>query len=351
MSKKELTKEVEHALKWLATEFIFLKRLHSDLQRIENDDIKTQEKELRKDRKVVRYIGRAERRLEKDVNDIVEDIKEAKKIEISESRVKQLLNEIEIPANQLVKEGSQYLGSLKQQLSSIRTDVEIEQKYPSTTKRDEVRREIEKLNSEVEKVISWLVTLDVALKKVEHLTTNAVKIIELPLEEYSVATMEEFTSDEQKNAAFQNWGQLMGNIVVANFSGERVVGRVVSVDDHPGTTPEELVNIILEYGTDRYTKDRKGKGDQHVTSKFDFYGFPIHVKGNLNFSRAIASLHDIPIKYSGKPLRIDIIILYKSDLVRVVPYKKRGRDMKDAYQFLDQNQKPEALRGIIKVLR
>jgi hypothetical protein len=165
----ELTKDVEHALEWLATEFKYLKHLHSDLQRIEGEDVKKQEKELKKDRKIVRYIGRAERRLEKDVKDIVEEIKEAKKTEISEDRVMELLDQIEIPANQLVKEGSLYVGALKEQLNSIRTNVRLEEKYPTARMQKKLRNEIEKLDSEVRKVMTWLVALDAALKKVKSL--------------------------------------------------------------------------------------------------------------------------------------------------------------------------------------
>lgn len=167
MAEKELTKDVEHAVKWLAAEFKYLKRLHNDLQRIENEDVKKQEKELKKDRKVIRYIGRAERRLEKDVKDVVEDIKESKKTEISEDRVQKLLDEIEIPAAQLVKEGSLYVGALKEQLNSIRTNVRVENKYPTARMQKKVKNEIDKLDSEVRKVMTWLVALDAALNKVK----------------------------------------------------------------------------------------------------------------------------------------------------------------------------------------
>ena len=66
MSKK-ITKEVAHAIKWLAAEFKFLKIFHQSLERIENEDLDEQEKELKKDRRAVRYIGRAEGKVEKDI--------------------------------------------------------------------------------------------------------------------------------------------------------------------------------------------------------------------------------------------------------------------------------------------
>lgn len=159
----KLTKEVEHALKWLAAEFKFLKRLNADLERIEKESLKQQEKDLKKDIKVIRYIGGAERRLQDDVSDIIEEIKKSKKKGIS-------LNEIEVPAAKLLKEGSIYVGNLKDQLNTIRTSVRLQEKYPKEETRVIIQKEIEKLESKVSTLMTWITALAASLKKVEKLT-------------------------------------------------------------------------------------------------------------------------------------------------------------------------------------
>lgn len=164
---KKLTKEIEHAISWLAAEFKFLKRLNADLERIEQEPIKEQEKDLKKDIRVVRFIGRSERRVEKDILDIIKEIKKGRREETSPENVQELFQEVEIPANQLVKEGSLYVGKLKEQLDSIRTSVRLEEKYPDEKNRAIIQQEIEKLENKVRHLMTWIAALDAALKKMK----------------------------------------------------------------------------------------------------------------------------------------------------------------------------------------
>ena len=117
MTKKELTKDVEHAIKWLAAEFKFLKRLHSDLERVEElgekNKIDEERSQLSKDIRVVRYVGRAERRVEGDVQNVIKELKEARQKTVSHDQIDKLLQEIEVPAAELLREGSIYVGNLK----------------------------------------------------------------------------------------------------------------------------------------------------------------------------------------------------------------------------------------------
>ena len=50
MTQKELTKDVEHAIKWLMDEFFYLKILDRNLRKIENESLEDQEKELKRDK-------------------------------------------------------------------------------------------------------------------------------------------------------------------------------------------------------------------------------------------------------------------------------------------------------------
>jgi len=108
---KNLTKEVHHALEWLAAEFKYLRLLHQGLERIENSDLDDVEKELKKDVRTLRFVGRSERRLDKDVSEVLDDLHQAKETELSPEELKSLFDELEVPAHQLVGEGSLYVGN------------------------------------------------------------------------------------------------------------------------------------------------------------------------------------------------------------------------------------------------
>jgi hypothetical protein len=165
MPKKELTKDVEHAIKWIAAEFKFLKRLNSDLKRIEQEDIEKQEKDLKKDLKVVRYVGKAGGRLELDVKDVIKQLREKRKISSSPKKIGKVLDEIEIPSRELIGEGSLYVGNLKKQLKSIRSHVQVEKKYRKRELQEQVKQEIDKLESRVSQLLGWIAALEVGLKK------------------------------------------------------------------------------------------------------------------------------------------------------------------------------------------
>ena len=150
----KISKDVEHALKWLAREFIFLQKLHEDLEKIENDKLEDQQKELAKDGRVIKFIQRAEERVDKDIRAILNEMHAASFQSISAPEVKALLDQIKIPADKLLLEGARYVGELRQQLNTIRTNVDIEKKYPNQTELQQVvRAGLKKLNAKVEDII------------------------------------------------------------------------------------------------------------------------------------------------------------------------------------------------------
>jgi|SRR3989344_410513 len=204
---KNLTKDTEYAIAWLSAEFKFLKKLYDDLERIENETIGEQEKDLKKDIMVVRFIGKSEKRAERDVLTILEKIKEERKKTTSPEKLNKLLLEIEFPANQLVKEGSLYVGRLKEQLNSIRTNVALEEKYPTEETRAIVQQEIDKLKNKVRHVMVLIAALDAALRKVEKtLTAESFHELELRIRKADTlhSRMITFNADTEKLAEAYN---------------------------------------------------------------------------------------------------------------------------------------------------
>ena len=165
MAQTKATKEITHALEWLAAEFKFLKQLDQDLEKIDQEPLKDKQKELKKDKRVIRYIGKSERRLESDVQDIIKQLEKDKEINIKNSKLKTIITELTIPANELISKGSLYVGDLKKRLKKMRTDTAIAEKYPSKEHQDLLHTELENLDSEVKILIRWITGLDLALKK------------------------------------------------------------------------------------------------------------------------------------------------------------------------------------------
>ncbi len=159
------TKEIAHALEWLAAEFKFLKQLDQDLQKIDQEPLEEKEKDLQKDKRVIRYIGKSERRLESDIKDIIKQLEKDKEVNIKTGKLKTIITELTVPANELISKGSLYVGDLKKRLKKMRTDAAIAKKYPSKPHQDLIHTELENLDSEVRTLIRWITGLDAALKK------------------------------------------------------------------------------------------------------------------------------------------------------------------------------------------
>lgn len=170
MSKK-LTKDVEHAIKWLAAEYHFLKKLHEDLEELEeHEKDKKVIKYFKAPRKDVRRIGKSERIVERDVEKVIKQLREGRGKSSSPEKVDKLLKEINIPAGELLKNGSIYVGSLRKQLKEIRSKAALERKYKDNPELGaEVHKEIEELDVKVNKLIGWIAALEIGLKKVEKI--------------------------------------------------------------------------------------------------------------------------------------------------------------------------------------
>jgi hypothetical protein len=167
----KLTKDVEHAIKWLATEYYFLEKLHEALEGAEEHE---------KDELVIQYfkegwqdakqVGRAERIVEADVDKAIANLREARGKSSSQGKINTILEEINIPAAELLKNGSMYTGALRKQLKDIRSKAALQRKYKDKPELGaEVQKEIGDLDIRVNRLIGWIAALEIALKKVKSI--------------------------------------------------------------------------------------------------------------------------------------------------------------------------------------
>lgn len=151
-------------------------------------------------------------------------------------------------------------------------------------------------------------------------------------------------------------GSKLDNLFEKNFHGKSVVIRCISTQDHPGKILDELADIVLKTGTDKYDATRKGIG-YHVGSDqgkhIDFFGTPIDITDHTDIF-TLELLNDFYHGAQGDRgyhLRIDLVMIYDPTKLMLVEHLY-GDDVEesDGFVFKDPEHKSDALLGIIKVL-
>ena len=149
-------------------------------------------------------------------------------------------------------------------------------------------------------------------------------------------------------------GAKIDKIIKKHFLGQNIVIRCLGSQEHKGKTVKSLVKIIKNLGVDKYNTKRKGEKYENVENKhIDFFAldFKITQKGKYT-ENFIEPFYAYPKHDDKSPVRIDIIIVYDLSKLKRVLHKYEGRtDIKrDGFVFKNPANKPDAIKGIIKVL-
>lgn len=175
-------------------------------------------------------------------------------------------------------------------------------------------------------------------------------IISLPLPEYNIASQPDSKSI----------GAKIDKALEVNFDGKDVAIRALSLTDHPQLTLDEFVEIILKTGTDKYDPNRKGV-DHEVFDPYkpDFQaGFCTVGKNHYGEGEDfIQKFYENTLLDRGYRLRLDLLVVY--DLHQLVKADKIDKTKPDVaehlvsylFRFRDPEHKPQALLGIIKLLK
>lgn len=168
----------------------------------------------------------------------------------------------------------------------------------------------------------------------------------------SVINIPEYKIDDEPD--FNQVGQRLDSWIKQNYLGKRLAIRAVSSDEHPNLSREELIEIILRDGTDRYDANRKGDRYENVEGKhIDLFALPVDPvqQESEMFEHMIRSFYHWPLKERGYPVRIDIIIIYDLDQLDEVEHRYEGRDeiKRDGFVFKNPDNKPTAILGILLI--
>jgi hypothetical protein len=169
----------------------------------------------------------------------------------------------------------------------------------------------------------------------------------------------EYVLEVQPN--YKEVGERIDKVIEKNFEGT-FLSRALSVADHPQYSLDQFVDIILKTGTDKYDPKRKGVAHEEFEPyKPDIQAGLITIRdGELqgeSFSEDVRRFYENAVIDRGYRVRVDIILLYNPDKFVKAEKLDNTKPSVDQHleeylwRFKDPNDKPNALVGVIKILK
>ncbi len=173
-----------------------------------------------------------------------------------------------------------------------------------------------------------------------------IPVHELALPEYTVASRPDYRAI----------GRKIDDKLCELYLGRAIVLRGITIDDHPGKSLDDLVEIVCDLGHDLYSPDREGvhyptdfKIDMHAVLFGEVDGI---VRQETEYSwDMVASFYEgPPSDRNGPPIRLDLMMVFDPDQLEYVqvPWTE---DYSCMYRFRFPQRKREALLGVIRLLR
>ena len=148
-------------------------------------------------------------------------------------------------------------------------------------------------------------------------------------------------------------GKKLDDLLKKHFMGKKVVIRCIGSQDHPGLSLDELTEIVIKTGTDKYDAARMGVGYEEFVRKkiqIDFYGEPTEITDDLDFmGQALWEMHHSAIGDRGYGVHVDLVLIYDVEQLNMVMNLYDFHPTSDGYTFKDETNKRAALLGMIKV--
>lgn len=153
-------------------------------------------------------------------------------------------------------------------------------------------------------------------------------------------------------------GMRVDKVLREHFDVDRIVVRAISSSDHPQYSLDQLAELVLEKGTDKYDPGRPGVAHEEFEPyRPDFHGGPFEnddEPGSV-FGGIMKHFYEDAPTDRGYPLRIDLLLIYdRNQLVpadKLDPEKPRVRPRLESFlfRFKDPGKKGEALLGLVKI--
>ncbi|MSU75796.1 MAG: hypothetical protein EXS55_04775 [Candidatus Magasanikbacteria bacterium] len=151
-------------------------------------------------------------------------------------------------------------------------------------------------------------------------------------------------------------GVKVDELIKQHWIGQHIAIRCVGSSEHPGKTTDDMIDIIKQLGHDRYDPERQGdRYENNEGKKIDIFAFDYYVeKDTKMFSVFTWPFFNHEGFGIGRPIKIDIVIIYDPAKLNVVEFTYAGREHEgvrsDGFIFKDPQHKSEAIKGIIKIV-
>jgi hypothetical protein len=185
------------------------------------------------------------------------------------------------------------------------------------------------------------------------------KTVEVSVPEYTIAREPDYASI----------GTKVDRAIETSFPDGTYILRAIGVDDHPGLTVDELTQMILTTGTDKYDPRRESVGSVEFSGyDYDIQAGPVRIRDSRMvieaserfptvFGGIVWHFYNGALLDRGHPIRIDILMLYDPrSLTRARKVNPQAKGVRKGlsqhlYKFRAPGDKKSALLGVVKILR
>jgi hypothetical protein len=169
---EELKEDVEKTIGRVAAEYSYARDLQNQLKNIENEEPDKALRDVKKGLRILRWVGRSERRVDQSEKAIIKELKALGKIipENLKDEEERLLKQLEVAEKKLVKAASIFTGDLKKELLAIQTNEQLLEKLEKDEE-NKIHQNLQRLFREAEmgiaELIKWIKGTEAILEKIE----------------------------------------------------------------------------------------------------------------------------------------------------------------------------------------
>ena len=169
---ERLDKDAEKAVKWLAAEFEYAQKLIAELEEINREtDSKKAEREAKQAISIFTWIGRGERRTDREERKVISGLKKLGELLPPELRNKEedFVRQLSVAEGMLVKPASRYTGEIRSELKDIRNNEHLLRglkNHPEIIAKvqDKLKKEVYAVEAGVKELKKWIESNQAILK-------------------------------------------------------------------------------------------------------------------------------------------------------------------------------------------
>ncbi len=165
---EDLNDKTIQALKWVSVEFKLAKDLRTELQELENDS----NKEIKIALKILKWIGRAEKKSNKSLSPVEQEMEKIVKILPSELKIKEedLVQKLKTQENKLIELASRF-GELAEDFKNIKLTKQLLIKVKNVSNenvnlKQKLKLFTEKAEEDITSLMEWITSTESTLQSI-----------------------------------------------------------------------------------------------------------------------------------------------------------------------------------------